>query len=264
MSTPRATFAGRIICGRAVRSWYVEHRPPAAGADLVSCGWSAAPGWSRPLRLLPDGCVDVSWDGCRLRVTPARAAPTTVEVSDRPVTAGIRLHPHAAVAVFGRPMPQLDAPMRLDELWPPSVVEVLLAALTTCASSPAPDDAIAILTAAVVERSTELSNRPDPSVAHAIRCLDEPGPTVGGVAAALGVSERTMHRRVLGDVGLAPKQMHEILRFRRAFDAFGSADLATVAVTAGYYDQSHLARWCGRLAGTTPARLAAGCHVRRR
>lgn len=260
MSTPLATFTARTVDGRSMRSWYAERRPPAAAGDLLSCTWHGAPGWPRALRLMPDGCVDVSWDGREVWVTPARAVPTAVTLGEQGVTAGIRLQPHAAVAVFGRPVPRLDVATQLGELWPEPVVETLIVALTRGAGPVTPDEAVALLADAVRERSCELSHRPDPAVAEVVRRLDEPGATVAGVAGSVGLSERTMRRRLVGDLGLAPKEVQEVLRFRRALDAVGSADLATIAVTAGYYDQAHLTRWFGRLAQTTPAKVAARRH----
>ena len=52
-----------------------------------------------------------------------------------------------------------------------------------------------------------------------------------------------------------------MLRFRRfvsRVDEGGPAarDLAVVAAEAGYADQAHLTRECGRLSGLTPAALA--------
>jgi len=81
---------------------------------------------------------------------------------------------------------------------------------------------------------------------------------VASLARDLGVSERHLHRRCRAAVGYGPKTLDRVLRFRR-FLALAEArpgdGLALLAATAGYADQSHLNRDCGRLAGCTPATL---------
>jgi len=55
-----------------------------------------------------------------------------------------------------------------------------------------------------------------------------------------------------------------VLRFRRFLalaEAQPHAGLARLAADAGYADQSHLNRECGRLAGATPAQLVGASGV---
>jgi transcriptional regulator GlxA family with amidase domain len=79
---------------------------------------------------------------------------------------------------------------------------------------------------------------------------------VHDLAADLGVDERTLHRRCANALGYGPKTLQRILRFRRALRLGRSGlPLATIAWEAGYADQAHLTRECGRLAGATPANL---------
>jgi len=61
-------------------------------------------------------------------------------------------------------------------------------------------------------------------------------------------------------VAYGPKTLQRVLRFRgfvSRVDARPAVlDLATLAAEAGYADQAHLTRECGRLSGLTPAALA--------
>jgi uncharacterized membrane protein len=55
-----------------VISSYREFGATPAVARAVACTWQGVPGWSRTMRLLPDGCLDLVWDGQHMRaVRPA-------------------------------------------------------------------------------------------------------------------------------------------------------------------------------------------------
>jgi AraC-like DNA-binding protein len=79
------------------------------------------------------------------------------------------------------------------------------------------------------------------------------------VAAALGVGQRRLQRAFDRSVGLSPKVLGRVLRFRQAIrqlDASGDrrpVSWAALAVAAGYADQAHLIREFKTLAGVTPA-----------
>jgi AraC-like DNA-binding protein len=69
------------------------------------------------------------------------------------------------------------------------------------------------------------------------------GASVASTAAAVGLTERAMHRRCLVAFGYGPKTLARILRMNRAVAlARGGTSFATVAAVAGYADQAHLAR----------------------
>ncbi|NBH07933.1 DUF6597 domain-containing transcriptional factor, partial [Amycolatopsis sp. SID8362] len=53
----------RPLAVAGARSVYREVAPPPALADVLVCGWHGRTGWARPLRVLPDGCADLVWDG---------------------------------------------------------------------------------------------------------------------------------------------------------------------------------------------------------
>jgi AraC-like DNA-binding protein len=81
-----------------------------------------------------------------------------------------------------------------------------------------------------------------------------------GVLAAdtLGLGRRQLERRCQAVLGVAPKQYQRIVRFHRALAmavAGGPSPMAGVAVDAGFYDQSHLARDARQLAGASIGRL---------
>ena len=77
-------------------------------------------------------------------------------------------------------------------------------------------------------------------------------------AAALGVGERRLQRAFDRSVGLSPKGLARVLRFRRALRGLdeaggGPVSWARLAALAGYADQPHFIRDFRALAGVTPA-----------
>ena len=87
---------------------------------------------------------------------------------------------------------------------------------------------------------------------------------VADLAAKTGWSERHLRSRFTQQIGLAPKAAGRVIRFDRARHelqaraAGGAAlDLAGLAAAYGYYDQAHLDREFGLLAGCSPTRWVA-------
>jgi AraC-like DNA-binding protein len=86
---------------------------------------------------------------------------------------------------------------------------------------------------------------------------------VRDAAATLGVNERALQRAFDESVGIGPKTLARVLRFRYAVGAIerdASAGVATswtaLAYAAGYADQPHFIREFKALAGLTPADYA--------
>jgi transcriptional regulator GlxA family with amidase domain len=100
------------------------------------------------------------------------------------------------------------------------------------------------LAAAVAARIREA---PD----HAVRAA------AGGISVGLG--DRQLRRRFADAVGYGPKTLDRILRFQRflVLARATTANLARLAIEAGYADQAHLTRECTRLSGLPPAALLA-------
>lgn len=78
---------------------------------------------------------------------------------------------------------------------------------------------------------------------------------VDGLAHAASVSPRRLRELFLRQVGLPPKRLARILRFREALERLATApavDLTRLALDCGYYDQAHLHRDFRALAMMTP------------
>ena len=79
------------------------------------------------------------------------------------------------------------------------------------------------------------------------------GVRIGALAGELGCSRRHLAARFREHVGVPPKTVARILRFRRALTLLrGGAGLAATAQDCGFADQPHLNREFRALAGATP------------
>ncbi|MBK6789044.1 MAG: AraC family transcriptional regulator [Betaproteobacteria bacterium] len=79
----------------------------------------------------------------------------------------------------------------------------------------------------------------------------------------LGLGRRQLERRCQAVLGVSPKQFQRMVRFRQALSMAvtgGAARLTAVALDAGFYDQSHLARDARRLAGAPLGQLIAAAR----
>lgn len=222
---------------------------------MVESAWTGLVGYSRPLRVFPDGCVDLVWDGRVLAAVTTVRGVLRHELPSADWTAGLRLRCGAGGAVLGLPMTELTAgatPLR--DLWAARArdAESRLAACVT------PREARSVLEALVADRLRDVEV--DGLSVAAARALRAPGARTDRVAAELCVSERGLRRHVRHDVGIGPKELQRVLRFHRFLKrveavARDHASLADVAADVGYADQSHLGRECRRLSGASPGAL---------
>jgi AraC-like DNA-binding protein len=222
-----------------------RERPSRLGGWATVWEGGAAAG---PVRVLPDGCLDVIWlDG-----TLVVAGPDTRAYLYRPApgggpATGVRFAPGFGPAVLGVPADALtDARVPLADVWPARRVRELSERLAAADGA----GRGAVLEAALRDRLG--GNRPpvEPWVPAAVAALAE-GRPVAAVAGELGVSERQLRRRSGAAFGYGPKTLTRVLRLRRALRLARRPGLtgAAVAAAAGYADQAHLARDVRALAG---------------
>jgi AraC-like DNA-binding protein len=215
------------------------------------------PGWD--LRVLPDGRVDVVWDGRRLAAVWAGAEPLRVPVRCGRPTVGVRLRLGAAARLWG------------DDLWSHPGLAVPLADLVDgAASAPLAERLVHASSAGlalgpVLERGLvglASDAGPDPLAEVVARWAGRPGVTADRIATRLGWSARALRRRVRAEIGLGPAELARVARFgrfRRRLPELAdrATSLAALAAELGYADQSHLGRECRELSGSTPTELVA-------
>jgi len=242
------------VDARALRAGYTEWAAPAALRDAVACLWAqvTTSGADRAGLVLPDGCTDLVWEqGRGAFVAGPDTGPVPTAMTAGSVMLGIRFRPSAGGPALGIPLSELrDQRVDLADLRPGDARRLP----ATLDLDTAVARALALVAALVIDGA------PDPAVTRAARLLRDPQARAENVAADVGLSMRQLRRRCHSAVGYGPKTLQRVLRFRRfvsRIDAWPDVlDLAAIAAEAGYADQAHLTRECGKLSGLTPAALA--------
>jgi AraC-like DNA-binding protein len=213
---------------------YRELGPPADLRSLVETAW-VADGGGEPVRVLPDGCMDLIRTGDEVIVAGPDTVALTTRRGPKPME-GLRFRPGVLPRLLGVPAAELiGARVPLDALGAPT--------------SPARLPALAALLA---DRPTLRETAPwsMPTLHHVTKRFAA-GTPVAEVAREIGWSNRTLQRQCAAVYGYGPATLRRILRFRRAISMLQSGrPVADVAVRAGYADQPHLHRDLREFAGT--------------
>ncbi len=229
---------------------YREHPPATALAPWLACAWERSAVGGAPLRVLPDGCIDIVWtQGSGAQVAGPNTTAFLVALEGGVRVVGARMRPGAAASLLGVDAAALrDARVPLAAVWQDDgrVLERRLDAA---------DDPVAELLLALTARARGVE-RPDPLVRAAVDELADPRVRVHALAGELGVSARQLRRRFESAVGYGPKRLARVLRLERALAAARRGEeLAEAAAGAGYADQAHFTHDCRALAGVSPQRL---------
>ncbi|GAA1780644.1 helix-turn-helix domain-containing protein [Streptomonospora arabica] len=194
-------------------------------------------------RVVPDGCMDLVWDGGGLLAAGPDTAAYFADWRPGVVFVGLRLPPGAGPAALGVPAHELrDRRVPLEDLWRADEARRLGEAVALAA------DPGKLLERAAARRLAATGGA-DPVMREVAALLDA-GASVARAAEATGLSPRRLHRRSLAAFGYGPRTLRRILRFDRALAAAREGTpFAEVAAAAGYADQAHLAREARELAG---------------
>jgi AraC-like DNA-binding protein len=227
----------------------MTYRERAAGVPGVDL-WerSTAPAAARS-RILPDGCLDLIWDGRELVVAGPDSAARWHDSPAGTTYTGLRFHRGLGPALLRLPASEvLDLSPGLAQVWPDAAARPL-------AERVARDPARGLL-AWLAEAARDGPADPLGARVHALARRATP---VAQMADQLGLSARQLHRRCLPVFGYGPRRLSRILRMTRALDrARAGLPLAEVAAVCGYADQAHLTRELAALAGAPPTSLLAG------
>ena len=232
-------------------STYSERTSAVVGVTV----WTRVADGSSSL-ILPDGCIDVLWDGRQLTVagpdtTAHRASPRY----GTPYTA-LRFACGVAPTVLGIGADGLrdQRPLLADVIGKDDTERLGESLLAT-------DDP-----------SNELERWSGRRLAHAggrdrtmsrVAALIGDGQTVAEVAARVGFSQRQLNRRSLAAFGYGPKVLARVLRLQRAL-AFARSGMSLVqtALAAGYSDQAHFAHEVRSLTGQSASQLVGSAANR--
>ncbi|MEO3758296.1 AraC family transcriptional regulator [Mycobacterium sp. B14F4] len=219
---------------------YREFATPAALNGLIECVW-VTQGPPGPVRVLPDGCMDlIRMDGRIVVAGPDTAASTAMRGPEAFV--GLRFRPGVLPRLLGTPASALrDERVPLADVRPvPGHVRSLIE-----------------LTARMAAEEPRPRTAPWPMpLLDLVTARLAAGATVDRVAAEVGWSRRTLHRQCLAVYGYGPATLRRILRFRRAARLLkAGVPVADVAARTGYADQPHLHREVRALAGVPSTEL---------
>lgn len=252
---------------------YLEVEPCAALAGLVariSFSIDEARPYG-PIRVLPDGGTDlllsIPHGGGDARATVFGAKTTAlVANNDAPLDQiAAHLRPGAAARILGVPARELrDRAVPLHELWGErarQLVERMQEARTG-------DDRRRILEHALIEsgRARQATSETQSLVDRAVEAMHAHAGRVRirALADDLGVGLRRLERAFLEHVGLRPKFLARVMRFRMAHaELRRGGEAARVALWSGYSDQSHMVREFRALAGSSPSQLRPGEALRK-
>jgi AraC-like DNA-binding protein len=204
---------------------YHDFAPPAHLRDLVECAW-VVDGPPEPVRVLPDGCMDlIKISGSTVVAGPDTAA--FVSLRGRDALVGLRFRPGALPRLLGVPAAELrNSRVPLADLGIAEHRSLVSLATALAADEPAKETA--------------------PWSLHQLRCITERldrGAAVADVARETSWSNRTLQRQCTAVYGYGPATLRRILRFRRAIWLLDrGASTADAAAGAGYADQPHLHR----------------------
>jgi len=218
----------------------------------VQCTWQRSGTGGPPVRVVPDGCIDIVWtEGAGTQLVGPNTRAFLVPLANRTRVAGVRLHPGAAPSLLGIDAAAVrDARMAIDAVWGDD-------GLRLAEALDEHEDRGRVLLSALAARAPR-APAPDALVRAAVARLDGPRPDVAALAFELAVSERQLRRRFERAVGYGPKRLARVLRLARALDgARAGTALGRVAAEAGYADQAHFAHDCRELAGVAPSALLA-------
>ena len=252
---------------------YNEITPSRPLRDYVRCYWHLESSGNAALSgvdsVVPDGCAEIILNRADLfrrhcagtshlqaqvllvgQITRAIQIQATGSVD----LIGIRFEPHGLNALLGIPMHELvNVDVCLAQVDAGLHRQLVLACERTSLV-----DQIASIEAALLAKFAQRTSKTTRSrdlVTGAVSFMNAPS-TTDQIAARLGVSRRTLQRTFRERVGLSPKlysRIQKLQRVIRHIDSGGPVHGWTdVALTHGYFDQSHLIRDFRLIARTTP------------
>jgi AraC-like DNA-binding protein len=252
---------------------YVERRPRAELAGILECVWSvsgrAVAGVRPPERIVPDGCPELILHradpfarkvGTRWVVQPriflagTLTRPWLLRAGRRVDTLGLRFRPGTVASVFGVSMHTMaDAEVPLSRLVSSRAAAALRGAVARARTRPR---AMAAAEAWLVPHATGTPPRPRVAQAAVEEVLRTRGlRRIDDVARTLGWTRRRLERAFAHDLGIRPKMFARIVRLNAVLaelDHEQRGDVVDLALSAGYFDQSHLLRDFRALAGRRP------------
>jgi AraC-like DNA-binding protein len=290
VADPRAELAPAVTFPPPTPEGYVEHSPPPALRAYVECFWSrgAEPGPEatapRVHRVLPDGCIDVmlvrhagtvgssgarageAGEAGEAQVVGTMTRAIVVETQPGDSIVAVRFRPGWARAFLDTPASALtDVQAPLTDVWRDGVRSLDDIAARIEGDGASTEGRLRALEQELLRR-LPLAAPPPADVDAAVAAIVRAGGNlrVGALAADIGLSRQHLARLFDEYLGITPKAFARVARMRallarvqRERDGRPPARTrrpgwSTLALDAGYYDQSHLTAEFRALTGLTP------------
>lgn len=225
-----------------------EERPSAIDGAVA---WHAV--HDGPVRVLPDGCMDLLWmDGRVVVAGPDEVAHVHSAATGERVL-GLRFRPGLLPSVLGVPAEHLTGRrVPLDEVVEGERWRAVISPDDDPLASSDPTSSWEQLVGHTLTPNVSASDG-WAEIADAL----ERGVPVAELARSIGYSERQLSRRCRQHVGYGPAHLRRVLRLQRALALRREgATTSAAAARAGYADASHLHRDARELAGVPLAQLS--------
>jgi AraC-like DNA-binding protein len=206
--------------------------------------WQSGPDPGGPKLILPDGCLDLMWDGEHLLIAgPDTAAHLHVPRGEESFTA-LRFGAATGPAALGVVASEVvDRLVPLEDVWGTRRTALL-------------EEQVAAGGAEALERWLRDAPEPADSLGGRVFGMARAGLSVAEIADQVGFSARQLQRRSKELFGYGAGHLLRVLRLQRALArARAGRPWSEVAADTGYYDQAHLSREVRALTGTTPTAL---------
>ena len=248
---------------------YLEFPPPPELTPWIACFWIYEnPSETDGQPVVPDG-------RCELILQLASPYREVGEVSDQPamllagqLTRPLQLVPTGPIRVLAarfrtegaHAYVQQPSDTLTDQRTPLGLLKGPRADRLLARAIAAKGDAarLALLASHIWEEVR--SNPVDAVLTQAVEALRAGPFSLAGLSAATGLSPRALQRLFALKVGLPPRELASILRFRRVFDALADTTVETwtaAAQAAGYFDHPQMARDFQRFVGCSASDFVA-------
>ena len=253
--------------------FYTEFPPSPALSPYLRCIWvfetSANDDADGEQRIVPDGhpemvlhygdCFhevrdDAAVAQSRLLFAGQISRPLLLRPGARAGVIGIRFQAAAARALLGMSMLEnTDTRLDLTQAWGRDGESLL----DEVHSAVGIGERVSAVERFLIRRFKKSATLPDRAVTHSVDILHAAAGriTIDDLAARCGLSARQLERRFLDEVGIPPRLLASIFRFRRVFDLLEQPQPGRwigAALSAGYFDQAHMIRDFKRFAGQQP------------
>ena len=195
-------------------------------------------------------------------VAGAYSAFTVIDTDEQRSTAGVVFRPGGAFPFLGLPAGELqDSNASLSDLWGRQAASDLREQLLGARS---PEAKFAILERTLLSRMNAPLESTHPAVTFAVQNFRlRPNHPISKVTDRIGLSDRRFIQLFSQQVGLTPKLFCRVQRFQRvlrnitSLAANSAIDWPQIALTCGYFDQSHFIHDFRAFSGINPTTYIA-------